>query len=133
MEQSYQVGSGNAQITLNVTVGTVGVAYSEFSIMKNFKIIGSGKSKPRSGGKIDNAVLGETSYLQGTILTIDVLIDLSHLNQAQRESAINNLVVAYELLGGKDGNKKYSFNKETDLMITPNQKILAITTQIALI
>ena len=36
MEQSYQVGSGNAQITLNVTVGTVGVAYSEFSIMKNF-------------------------------------------------------------------------------------------------
>ncbi|NBB26994.1 hypothetical protein [Cellulophaga sp. BC115SP] len=86
MNQPYQVGAGNSQIILNVTVSTVGVAYSVFSVMKNLQSLGiEGESKPRSGN-IENAMLGYTDKLRGTVITIRILINFSHLNAAQREN-----------------------------------------------
>jgi len=133
MKQNYEVGSSNTQITFEVTVGTVGVAYTEFSMVKDS--ISSGTiafSKPRSGN-IEKITLGMASTIQDSSVIVLILINLSHLTKAQRESALATFVIEYKLEGGTQGDGTFTFNKNTDLVITPNQKIVSINTEIELI
>jgi len=133
MEQNYQVGTGNSHISLEVIVGTVGVAYSEFSTLKGSTSSGTiATSKPRSGN-IEKTEFGIASHLQGSSIIIRTLINFSHLTKAQRESALATLVIEYKLDGGTQGCCTYTFDKVTDLVVTPNLKIVSVTAKIELI
>jgi hypothetical protein len=132
MAQTYQVGGGASPITLKVTVGTVGFAYTSVSLVRGTTSKSVAESSPKDGN-IPQTVLGIASAVQNSSTVIMVLINFSHLNAQQRESALDAISVDYEFDGGVAGKKNYTFDKNTDLIVTPNKKIVAITTEIQLI
>jgi len=132
MEKNYEVGTGDSPISLEVVVGTVGVAYSEFSRLKGSDSSGTiASSKPRSGN-IEKTAFGTASDVQGSSVFIRTLINFSHLTKAQRESALSGLVIEYKHDGGLEGCRTYTFDKDTDLVVTPNLKIVSVTAKIDL-
>ncbi len=130
--EHYNAGKGNEDITLEVIVGTEGVAYSEFIIIKDLKTSGIMGQSTEKSGSIVQATIGTADNLKDGIIFIKNIISFSHLNKDQRESAFDKMVISYVLDGGVDGKKEYSFSKEADLIVAPDKKTLTIATLIGL-
>lgn len=133
MEQSYQVGQSTNSIKLEVTVGTVGTVYSEFSRIKSGVSSGVlGHSTPQNGN-IPETSIGTAANSSGAYIFVGIIINLSRFTMEQRESAINNLYVNYKLSGGINGTENFSFIKQSDLTITPKKHIVSISSIIKLL
>lgn len=133
MEQSYQVGQSTSIIKLEVTIGTVGTVYSEFSRIKNGVSSGVlGHSTPQNGN-IPETSIGTATNNAGTYIFVGIIINLSRFTMEQRESAIDTLYVNYKFSGGVNGVKEFSFIKQSDQTITPKKHIVSISSIIKLL
>ncbi|SDG36216.1 hypothetical protein [Epilithonimonas hungarica] len=133
MQQSYQVGHSTGIIKLEVTVGTVGTAYSEFSRVKNGASSGVlGHSTPKDGN-IPETSIGTAESNNGAYIFVGVIINLNRFTMEQRESAIENLYINYKFSGGVNGTENFSFQKQSDLTITPKKNIVSISSIIQLL
>ncbi len=134
MAQSYQVGTGDSPISLAVIVGTVGVAYSEFSTVKDGTSSGTiAASTPQSSGNIEQTAFGTASEVLSASVIIHTLLDFSHLTAEQRESALATLVIAYAFSGGIQGGATYTFDRATDLVVSANKKMASVTAKIVMV
>jgi len=133
MEQKYVVGTGDAIITLEVTVGTVGSAYCNFSIFKGAVSSGAIAESLPPDGSIPEEPLGTANEVGGGCVIIRTLINFGHLPVEVRKMAVERIVAEYHFEGGVMGPQSFAFNPETDLVVTPNYTIASITSKIELI
>lgn len=133
MEQKYHVGTGSDFITLEVTVGTVGSAYCNVSLFKGAVSSGVIAESLPPDGSISESSLGTATEVGGVWVIVRTLINFGHLPLEVRKTAVEHIVAEYHFEGGVNGPQSFSFNPETDLVVTPNYTIASITSKIELL
>jgi hypothetical protein len=132
MKRIYDTGLDSNTITLEVSVGTVGVAYTATYLFRSGgqwnKIIESNAQS----GNIPLTQIGLASNLRKSYIVVRTLIDLSYLSNDERESAEKNILIEYKFDGGLSGIQIYNPDLD-DFTVTPNKKLISITKPIEMI
>lgn len=123
MKRIYETGEDANSIVINVSVGTVGTAYSAVYLVRS----GGQQTKLAesnvSSGSIEKRKIGSARELRNAYLQILTYIDFTSVNEKDRKSAIDNLSVRYIMSGGFSGHQIY--NQDTDdTILMPNGKVM---------
>lgn len=108
--ETYEVGDSQHHVKLEVQAGVVGIAVSRVYLREDGAYKKKFDSEPDSGGHIPFTKVGVNSTLDGKILRVRTLMDLSNLKPEQRQKAINSIYILYTLQGGPLGNKTFEVN-----------------------
>jgi hypothetical protein len=131
MKRTYELGIDSNQITLGVTVGTAGTAYTSASIARS-----GGQQKKiaesnADSGTISDRNIGKASDLVGSYLIIRTIIDFSNIDKSLWKNQADHLIIRYHLDGGFSGNQVYNQDID-DINASPDGKIIIITKPIEL-
>jgi len=123
MKRIYNTGLDTNQITLGVTVGTVGIAYTSVYLSRSggqqLKIAESNEDS----GNIKEKSIGTASSLRSSYLIILTSIDLTNVDKDLWQNQADNLSIRYHLSGGFSGSQIYNQDID-DTKVLPNGKIL---------
>lgn len=132
MKRTYNTGIDTNQITLGVTVGTVGTAYTSVYLTRS----GGNQTKiaesNEDSGNIADRIIGNASTVKNGYLIIRTIIDLSNVDQTLWATQKDNLIIRYHLDGGFSGNQIYNQDID-DIISSPNGKTIVITKPIELV
>jgi hypothetical protein len=133
MKRVYQVGALEKDISLAVSVGSAGIAYTE----ANKALSGGQKttvaqSTKTSGGSISPTVIGTSNGLQGSYLIISTGLDFGALPQTQWAQALKTLSLEYTLCGGFSGTQAYNADLD-DVVASLGGKLAMITKPIKMV
>lgn len=132
MKRTYQTGLDTNDIQLAVTVGTVGVAYTDAVINRSGGQITRVAESDEQSGNLPQKSIGTAASVRGTYLVIRTIIDLSHIDPSQWANAKDKLVIRYTLSGGLSGIQFYNQDLD-DINSSPNGKIIVVTKPIQLL
>jgi len=125
MRKSYKIGRNENQISVNVIIGTKGIAQT-----KVFQFLPGGQYKllavsNAQSGNIDNAFIGNGSDLIGSYLKIRTIIDLGSIADVTQWPQLSDCVSAkFGLSGGFLGNQSYSFDEDDKTDSSSGQVII---------
>lgn len=126
MKKIYETGLDSNEISMSVSVGTVGVAYTSATLTH----IGGTSAKiaesDAKSGNISKRKIGTALALRKSFIMFRTLIDFSHLTENERESAVSNLSLKYEFEGGFSGKETYKPDPD-DLTVPTNMKTVSVT------
>ena len=105
--ETYEVGNSQHHVKLEVKAGVVGVAVTRVYLRENGAYKKQFDSDPGTGGHIPFTKVGVNSTLDGKILCVRTLMDLSNLKPEQRTKAIASIFILYTLHGGPLGEKMF--------------------------
>ncbi len=126
MRNEYNTGQDDNQLTLEVTVGTVGVAHSVAQqrwVGGNFKPLGESNA---DSGNISELTAGKASDLRGSFLSIVTSIDFANIPKENWEAAAKNISNTYILEGGFSGHMEFK-NDPDDQITSQGGKLVVIT------
>lgn len=131
MNETYNTGMDQNQISSAVNVGTTGTAYSTMYIARNgedpLKIAESNENN----GNIVSQVIGKASELRNSYLIIRTIIDLSNIDPSLWINQQQNLSIKYSLDGGFSGSQLYRVNND-DITASSTGKNIIVTKSIEL-
>lgn len=123
MKRVYDTGEDANSILLNVSVGTVGTAYTAVYLARS----GGQQTKLAESnvdsGDIAERKIGAAHELRNAYLQILTYIDLTSVDEEHRKNAIDNLVIRYYLRGGFSGYQVYDHDLD-DTIVMPNGKVM---------
>jgi hypothetical protein len=136
MIDSYSVGNGPNQISLQVTVGSTATCHTAV-----FKKSAAGiktriaDSVPANNGSV-NVNLGPPVSLSGSEITIQTMADLSALPagiianvKADPTTLPTYVAISYEIDGGADNYQKFNYSN-TDVVISSDGSLAVVTKNI---
>jgi hypothetical protein len=132
MKKTYQTGIDTNQISLGVTVGTVGTAYTSVDLARGDGQQSKIAESNEDSGNIADANIGNASFLRNSYLIIRTIIDLSNIDPQLWGNQKDNLIIRYHLTGGLSGDQIYNQDLD-DIVSSPNGKTIVITKPIELL
>ncbi len=117
---TYQVGSGAANILLAADINTVGLAATRAIVLV---VTGTDAGTPvahsvDATGDISEQSIGQPAKLKGQRLSIFTKIDLLGTDAPTRQLEAQNIGATYTLSGGDSGNQTY--NNPTKTYMDPS-------------
>ena len=128
MKRNYQVTQIDTDpISIEVKVGTVGIAYSVAYQSKS----GGQKTilaeSTVQSGKINKKNVGTSGSLRNSYVMIQTVITLGAALASDWESIVNNIFIAYTFSGGFSG--KLTFNYDSDDVTISGDGMVAVITK----
>ncbi|MCC7029502.1 MAG: hypothetical protein IT257_04290 [Chitinophagaceae bacterium] len=132
MKRQYDTGLDANSISMQVKVGTVGEAYTAAYLLRSGGQWNKITESTADSGSIKKTNIGFAADLRKSYVVVRTLIDLSNLNEAERESAANTIFIEYKFSGGFAGTQTYNFDLD-DITKTPDNRFVSISKPIELI
>jgi hypothetical protein len=125
MRVTYTGGLATNAITLQVTIGTVAVAYTTVDFVKGSASQRIAESDTESGN-IPEKGIGTAGALQNNFVVTTTILDFSHIPPDERQTQISTLSTQYVVKGGLDGGKNFSADAD-DIVISPDKSNVVVT------
>ncbi len=112
MKRIYDLGMDTNQISLSVTVGTVGIAHTRVNIARSGGQNTNIAESNVESGNIPEKNIGNASELRNSYIVIHTMIDFSNIEKELWPNQKEKLIIRYYLNGGFSGSQEY--NHDTD-------------------
>jgi hypothetical protein len=133
MKRMYKTGADSNVISFELKISTVGVAYTAvYQAWSGGQYVKLKESTLVGNGKIPKFNIGISGDLKGSYIVPRTIIDLGHLNEADRKRELELLSAKYIFGGGLTGNQIFNLDSD-DKINTPENKIIVITKPIELL
>ena len=132
MKETYHVGQGVNEISLEVIIGTPGLAHTIvflFSDSTTYEII---KESDADSGNIEKTLIGMTDGLAGNFLQIRSTVDFGTIDPEQWPQLADTIYCEYQLTGGSNGEGIFHCATD-DKAISNNGRVVVIDKFIDLI
>ena len=126
MKATYNTGIDSNQITLGVTVGTVGTAYTAVYLAISDDDQTLIAESNEDSGNISERNIGNSATLRTKFLVIRTTIDFSNIAPALWPGQIEHLSIQYHLNGGFAGSTVFKLDAD-DVVSSPEGKTIVIT------
>lgn len=132
MKRTYDTGMDGNSINLEVSIGTVGVAYSATYLLRTGGQWTKLDESNEQSGNIHLALIGSAEYLRKSYIVVRTMIDFGHLEERERKIAVGNIHTTYKFSGGFSGDQNYNYDND-DITVTPDKKFVTIIKAIEMI
>ncbi len=124
---SYEVGSGDQEIQLEVKVGTPALANTVVVLRRTSGPVGIILESDEDSGNLPLSYVGEADELKGGRITITANVSLANISPEERAETLESITTEFILSGGTEG--VMTFTHEADDVTAPSGNMLAVITK----
>jgi hypothetical protein len=132
MNQTYEIGLDANEISIQVTAGTTGVAYTRVDMVKPGGATQTIAESDINSGNVRERNIGAAGVLRNNYIVITTNLDFSHIPADQRQAQVEHMVIQYAFKGGLEGDRVYVPDAD-DIVSSPDYSIVTVTKAIQLI
>jgi hypothetical protein len=123
MIDNYFISESTPQITLSISVSTVGVAYTSVCFEGEPLLAESDTS---TAGSVRETIIGNANHIKNKWLSIHTEIDFTHIAQNTRENAIQSIVIKYCFSDGISEPQSFGFSPSNLIKLQNGKNVLIV-------
>lgn len=125
MKREYSVGDLAVQVSLNVAVGTPGLACTTVQKRSSGGQFTSLCQSTENSGCIAKTAIGTNTDLPGSYILITTTVDFGAIPEPSWAGAGSSLSINYHFSGGHGGDQVFNFDND-DKVVSSNKQIVVI-------